>query len=1187
MSEQQKQGGEASPGVGEGERRLFAYSVCAGAEDRRVRRHSGTLEEIHGWLEGHSRVFASKDGPLFHPAVYTPVPHPHPRSKVFGQVGDWRVREGIEAIGWLPIDIDDTLEVSDVPGWLERWSGWAYLAYTSWSWGLAECKARLRVLLPLERPVTLSEWAGLAAWARRYAAEGVEGVTGDQLLGKEINNPNLGYYTPRAQNPESFDAGWVRLHRPEGDGARLLDPDDLPPATSVTAEVARIRQEAEARTAQRRAAARSAYGGGGTPDPDDTARWVEDMLGHVPPEDYHEWIQVLQALHAWDPHRGLRLAHAWSSESDKYDPAVLDKKWAGFAEGRGRTLGTLYHLACQYGWEPSAEQRLAFQSDADLLGSPSRVEMAGATPVGPEPPWTALPPPHARPVGTRDDRTGDRVSSASGGGGGEPPRHPPGGSAGGSGGGGGGGGGRGDDDPEAEGDPEDDPEGHHSEGRRGEEGRDDDCDPTQALLDLLEQGRMGLDGEALATWIEEVSAAAVRAFPTWSPFEVEGWRERLGTGLDAGGASGAKRLASRMLKLAAQAQRDATGPRTRAGDAASGDLCDEAILNAWPYAQVEAEARFPVGWCGEAVEVAQQGGGRLWRRQTRRSRDGGQEELLIPVALGPILITGRQREITTGEEHVRLGWRRDRAWAERIVSRETISSQRDLVALSRWGAPVNSTNAGEIVRYLSAYEAENLPNLPLARVSSQLGWQGPPAQGAGFLWGETFIEGDVQDGDGDEAALQVHFHGADEGDVQAAAGYRQHGTWVGWCEAIAHLIPHARPRMALYASLTTPLLPILGAPNFIVDLSYPTSHGKTTALRAAASCWGVPDEDKPDAVISTWDSTTVGVERQSALRQGMPLILDDTQRVLDEPKRLRKVIYDVAQGRGKARGSIGGLARVSTWSTVLLSSGETPIVVLTSQGGVRSRVVTLYGATFPPREPELVQIIREGVTTHFGHAGPMLVNAIMERRDQWPAWRRRYRELTHHYQRAADGDPVGSRLATYLATIDLLGELVHGEVEGTRALLDLPWEWRSPVEELHADLIQEAGGADPALAIASYMMSWAEENRAALYSRVNAKPRPPNRAWLGRWDAPPEPLHVLTKVWVDTLRQAGWERSFIDGATRTLSERGIILHPEKGRHCARVRIDGDRPRCYTLSIAALCEALGEAIPTVEDDDVPI
>jgi hypothetical protein len=72
-------------------------------------------------------------------------------------------------------------------------------------------------------------------------------------------------------------------------------------------------------------------------------------------DDYDPWLRVGMALKELEPD-GLELWHEWSSSSLKYEPDVLDAKWQGFREAdvvNGVSLGTLYHLAAEAGWDPS------------------------------------------------------------------------------------------------------------------------------------------------------------------------------------------------------------------------------------------------------------------------------------------------------------------------------------------------------------------------------------------------------------------------------------------------------------------------------------------------------------------------------------------------------------------------------------------------------------------------------------------------------------------------------------------------------------------------------------------------------------------------------------------------------------------------------------------------------------------
>src|SRR5699024_1171642 len=59
---------------------------------------------------------------------------------------------------------------------------------------------------------------------------------------------------------------------------------------------------------------------------------------------------------------------------------------------------------------------------------------------------------------------------------------------------------------------------------------------------------------------------------------------------------------------------------------------------------------------------------------------------------------------------------------------------------------------------------------------------------------------------------------------------------------------------------------------------------------------------------------------------------------------LEKIVYIIASGTGKIRGAkSGGIQTVHQWRTVALATGEEPLSTETSQTGVSTRVLEIYG----------------------------------------------------------------------------------------------------------------------------------------------------------------------------------------------------------------------------------------------------
>ena len=61
-------------------------------------------------------------------------------------------------------------------------------------------------------------------------------------------------------------------------------------------------------------------------------------------DDYEHWLRVGISLSSLGD-EGLDLWHQWSARSSKYDPEVLDKKWATFSPDGDLKLGSLYWWA--------------------------------------------------------------------------------------------------------------------------------------------------------------------------------------------------------------------------------------------------------------------------------------------------------------------------------------------------------------------------------------------------------------------------------------------------------------------------------------------------------------------------------------------------------------------------------------------------------------------------------------------------------------------------------------------------------------------------------------------------------------------------------------------------------------------------------------------------------------------------
>jgi hypothetical protein len=102
------------------------------------------------------------------------------------------------------------------------------------------------------------------------------------------------------------------------------------------------------------------------------------------------------------------------------------------------------------------------------------------------------------------------------------------------------------------------------------------------------------------------------------------------------------------------------------------------------------------------------------------------------IAAAPVLIQGRLKDTHDQSEQLKMVWRRDKKWQTLTVPRGIIMNSRLITSLADQGFPVNSETARFVVEYLDLLEAINLQQIPVATISSRLGWQGEMGKKGGF-----------------------------------------------------------------------------------------------------------------------------------------------------------------------------------------------------------------------------------------------------------------------------------------------------------------------------------------------------------------------------------------------------------------------------------------------------------------------
>ena len=320
----------------------------------------------------------------------------------------------------------------------------------------------------------------------------------------------------------------------------------------------------------------------------------------------------------------------------------------------------------------------------------------------------------------------------------------------------------------------------------------------------------------------------------------------------------------------------------------------------------------------------------------------------------PILPVERLRNLETGEEQIKLAYKRNNQWQDIIVPKTMITSANKIVALSGRGIAVTSENAKLLVKYLADVENGNDDYIDVQYSTSKLGWNG-----------NQFIPYDTEIlFDGDTRFKQTFESVSECGDFEI------------WLDHMRELRKKGRieTKFLLSASFSSVLVHLLDGLPFFVDLWGETEGGKTVSLMVAASVWANPDESR---YIGDFKTTDVALEAKADMLNNLPMFLDDTSKTSARIRdNFEGIVYDLCSGKGKSRSNKDlGINRENRWKNVIICNGERPLSSYVNQGGAINRILEVECGERVYDDPQKTANI---VKRNYGFAGKRFVEIIRE-----------------------------------------------------------------------------------------------------------------------------------------------------------------------------------------------------------------
>ena len=351
----------------------------------------------------------------------------------------------------------------------------------------------------------------------------------------------------------------------------------------------------------------------------------------------------------------------------------------------------------------------------------------------------------------------------------------------------------------------------------------------------------------------------------------------------------------------------------------------------------------------------------------------------VMVCSCPLIISRRFENIDDGTHKVEVKFLNHKHWKTVIAPRSHIFNRTSIIKYADSGLPVSSGNASDVVKYLSDYESTNDKCIPFVKSISRIGWvRGRTGQVAPGIWNEDEINSHANEKStrkleffpyliSDDAVFETEYKEASN----LIDNTGEYGSFDIWKQNAQILRNNQFGRFLLATSFASPLLEILNHRVFFVHIWHDSKSGKTAAIKMAISVWG-----NPTKLMGSFNATSVGLERMAGTLKHLPFAIDELQVLNNKRLSIENIIYSLGNGFGRLRGAKeGGIQETASWRNNIITSGEQPMSKESSNDGVLTRVLELYGK--PVDDVNVAHTLHLVSENHYGFAGKIFIQYLI------------------------------------------------------------------------------------------------------------------------------------------------------------------------------------------------------------------
>ncbi|MCH5314582.1 MAG: DUF927 domain-containing protein [Eubacterium sp.] len=193
-----------------------------------------------------------------------------------------------------------------------------------------------------------------------------------------------------------------------------------------------------------------------------------------------------------------------------------------------------------------------------------------------------------------------------------------------------------------------------------------------------------------------------------------------------------------------------------------------------------------------------------------------------------------------------------------------------------------------------------------------------------------------------------------------------------------------------------------------------SSKGKTTAAMLALSAAGNPNPMAKNTLFGDWGDTANYRISMLAGNHGFPIVFDELSKA--DSKDLSKFVYNLTNSKDKGRLKSNAEQRdVSTWSTTVLSTGESSLLArCNNNGGLLVRVLEICPDEITA-SAEQAEALKEGIIHNYGWANSILAGYYLKKPKSVVSVFNQYRE--HLKKEIPINNELVNRLIKKLAVI--------------------------------------------------------------------------------------------------------------------------------------------------------------------------